>query len=167
MIYATTLLNNTHKKQQFKCGIRMLDDYLHTQAKQDVKRKLAVCFILADENDNVKGYYTLSSSSIQRNSLPESIVKKLPPSYNNLPVTLLGRLAIDEKYMGNKLGSLLLIDALKRGYENSQTTIGSLAVIVSPINDNAKQFYEKYGFIFLPNSGKMFLPMDTIASLFP
>ncbi len=166
MIYATTLLNSTHKKQEFKCGVKMLDDYLHTQAKQDVKRKLAVCFILADVEENVKGYFTLSSSAVERNSLPETIIKKLPPSYSSLPVTLLGRLAIDEKYKGKKLGSLLLIDALKRSYENALSSIGSLAVIVTPIDENAEQFYEKFGFVFLPENHKMFLPMDTIANLF-
>jgi predicted GNAT family N-acyltransferase len=166
MMYATCLLNNAHKKQLFKCGTKMLDDYLHAQAKQDVKRKLAVCFILADENDNVKGYYTLSNSSIDRNLLPESIIKKLPQSYNSLPVTLLGRLAVDEKYKGKKLGGLLLLDALKRSYENSQSSIGSMAVIVNPIDNVAKSFYEKYGFIILPDSDKMFLPMNTIANLF-
>jgi predicted GNAT family N-acyltransferase len=144
----------------------MLDNYLHTQSKQDVKRKLAVCFVHVDENDNVKGYYTLSNSSIDRNLLPESIIKKLPQSYNNLSVTLLGRLAVDEKYKGKKLGSLLLLDALKRSYENSQSSIGSMAVIVNPIDDVAKSFYEKYGFIILSDSDKMFLPMNTIANLF-
>jgi GNAT superfamily N-acetyltransferase len=166
MIFATTLLNSTHKKQEFKCGVKMLDDYLHTQAKQDVKRKLAVCFIFSDVEENVKGYYTLSSSSVERNSLPQTIIKKLPSSYSNLPVTLLGRLAIDEKYKGKKLGSLLLIDALKRSYENALSNIGSLAVIVTPIDENASQFYEKFGFVFLPEQDKMFLPMDTIANLF-
>jgi GNAT superfamily N-acetyltransferase len=166
MTFETCLLNTNHKKQFFSCGTKMLDNYLHTQAKQDVKRKLAVCFILEDDDNNVIGYYTLSSFSVDKKSLPESIIKKLPPSYNNLPVTLLGRLAIDEKYKGKKFGSFLLIDALKRSYENALNNIGSLAVIVTPIDKNAEQFYQKFGFVFLPENDKMFLSMDTIANLF-
>ena len=86
--------------------------------KQDVKRKLSACFVLVDEDNNVKGYYTLSSTSVNRELLPENIIKKLPPSYHNLPATLLGRLAVGNIYKGQKLGELLLIDALKRMSRN-------------------------------------------------
>ena len=71
----TVVLNPSHKKEDFTCGKTLLDDYLHKQAKQDVKRKLAACFILADEENQVKGYYTLSGASIERQSLPEEIIK--------------------------------------------------------------------------------------------
>jgi len=60
---------------------------------------------------------------------------------------------------------LLLIDALKRSYEASKI-IGSMAVIVDSIDDKAQRFYEKYGFIILPDSEKMFLAMKTIEQLF-
>ncbi len=162
----TAPLNAVHKKDNFDCGISLLNQYLHTQAKQDVKRKLSACFIFADEDNVVKGYYTLSSTSIKREMLPEQVIKKLPPSYYNLPATLLGRLAVDNKYKGQKIGELLLIDALRKCYESSLTSIGSMCVIVDPIDENAVQIYKKYGFILLPDSGKMFLPMITIGELF-
>ena len=162
----TLALNALHKKDNFDCGISMLNQYLHTQAKQDVKRKLSACFILADKDNVVKGYYTLSSTSIKRENLPEQIIKKLPPSYYNLPATLLGRLAVDNTCKGQKIGELLLIDALKKCYESSLSSIGSMCVIVDPIDENAIQFYKKYGFVLLPGSGKMFLPMVTIGELF-
>ncbi|HEY5465192.1 MAG TPA: GNAT family N-acetyltransferase [Hanamia sp.] len=147
MNYLTVPLNSLHTKRNFTCGKKFLDDYFQTQAKRDVKRKLSACFVLADENNKVKGYYTLSSTSVNRELLPENIIKKLPPSYHNLPATLLGRLAIDNIYKGQKLGELLLIETLKRSYEASLNSIGSMAVIVDPIDDNAIQFYKKYGFI--------------------
>jgi GNAT superfamily N-acetyltransferase len=96
----------------------------------------------------------------------EEIVKKLPLSYKDLPATLLGRLAVDNRYQGQGLGELLLIDALKRSYDTSITSIGSMAVIVDPIDDDAVKFYKKYGFILLPDSGKMFIAMDTVSRLF-
>jgi predicted GNAT family N-acyltransferase len=166
MSYKTEPLSSSHKKKNFACGKTLLDNYLHTQAKQDMKRKLSVCFILADDQNNVKGYYTLSNASIQRDWLSDEIRAKLPPSYANLPTTLLGRLAIDNAYKGNGLGATLLIDALKRAYDTSVTSIGSMAVVVDPIDDDATKFYLKYGFIKLPDSGKMFLPMETISQLF-
>ena len=165
MSYLTSLLNSDHAKADFSCGNGMLDNYLHKQAKQDMKRKLSACFILS-EDKRIKGYYTLSSASIQRRHLPEAIITKLPPSYIDLPVTLLGRLAVDINFKGQGIGKLLLIDALKRSYETSITSIAAMAVVVDPIDDEAINFYSKYGFISLPDSGRIFIAMDTVAQLF-
>jgi ribosomal protein S18 acetylase RimI-like enzyme len=77
----------------------------------------------------------------------------------------LGRLAIDETLFRQGFGELLLVDALKRTYEVSINVLGSIALIVDPIDENALAFYERYGFISLPDSGKMFLPMSVIAQL--
>lgn len=165
MHFQTVPLNSSHKKGHFQCGVVLLDNYLHTQAKQDVKRKLSSCFILADKNNNVKGYYTLSSASIPRSILTDTIQKKLPPSYKDLPCTLLGRLAVDQKYQGKGNGEMLLVDALKRSLDTS-SIVGSMAIVVDPIDDNAFKFYQAFGFVALPDSGKMFLPMATIAELF-
>lgn len=165
MAFLTVLLSSSHKKESFNCGKALLDNYLHKQAKQDVKRMLSACFVLSDDENNIKGYYTLSSSSVERNLLPEEIVKKLPPSYLDLPVILLGRLAISQNYQGQGIGETLLIDALKRSYSVSKE-VGSMAVIVDPLDKDAVRFYEKYEFIALPDSAKMFLPMATVAKLF-
>lgn len=165
MSYLTTLLANTHEKDKFSCGKAMLDDYLHKQAKQDVKRKLSACFVLSNDDKEIKGYYTLSNSSIPRSQLPESIIRKLPP-YKDIPVTLLGRLAIDNKFQRQKLGKDLLIDALKRCFDVASSSTASMAVIVDPIDHEAINFYTKFGFIQLQDSGRMFLTMATIEQLF-
>jgi predicted GNAT family N-acyltransferase len=165
MTYKTTLLATTHEKAKFTCGKVMLDNYIQKQAKQDVKGKVSVCFVLSDDNKEIKGYYTLSNGSIPRSQLPESIIKQIP-KYKDLPVTLLGRLAIDNKFKGQKLGALILLDALKRSFDISATSVASIAVIVDPIDQEAIDFYTKFGFILLPDSGRMFLPMGTIEQLF-
>jgi GNAT superfamily N-acetyltransferase len=159
-------LNSTHNKSEFSCGKEMLNRYLHLQANQDVKRKLSVCFVVNDiESKLIKGYYTLSNNSIPLALIPEQIQNKIPKSYTSIPATLLGRLAIDNRYKGQGLGKLMLIDALKRCYELSKS-VGSFAVIVDPLDSDAENFYNKYGFIKLPESGKMFLSMKTISQLF-
>lgn len=165
MSYLTILLNTSHKKKDFNSGKPLLNTYLHTQAKQDVKRKLSACFVLVGDHGIVKGYYTLSSALIKKEILPETVIKNLPPAYIDLPVTLLGRLAVDNSYKGQRLGELLLLDALKRSYDAS-VNIGSMAVIVDPLDGDAESFYLKYGFITLPDSGKMFIPMVTVSELF-
>lgn len=165
-IQPTCPLHPSHNKQEFQCGKELLDIYLHQYAVQDVKRKLAVCFVLANKENEVLGYYTLSNASIPRALLPEPIRKKMPPAYHNLPATLLGRLAVSQQATGQGLGEFLLIDALKKSFEVSQNSIASMAVIVDPIDKQAARFYEKYGFISLLDSGKQFLPMKSIGKLF-
>lgn len=109
--------------------------------------------------------FTLSNGSVPLSSFPEQVQKKLPKSYISIPTTLLGRLAIDITHQGNGIGKILLIDALKRSYENSHV-IGSFAVVVDPIDKAAEQFYSKYDFIKLPESGKMIIAIKTLKVLF-
>lgn len=160
------LLGVKHNRENFDCGKELLNNYLKTQARQDIKRKLSACFVLSEVGTNIiKGYYTLSNNSIPLTSFPDKIQKKLPQSYGSIPATLLGRLAIDINYQGNGIGKILLIDALKRAYETS-LIIGSFALVVDPIDKEAEQFYQKYGFIKLPDSGKMFIATKTLSELF-
>lgn len=160
------LLGIKHNRGDFDCGKELLNKYLKTQAGQDVKRKLCACFVLLEkETKIIKGYYTLSNNSIPLSSFSEKIQKKLPKSYTSIPTTLLGRLAIDIKYQGKGIGKILLIDALKRASETS-LEIGSFAVVVDPIDEEAERFYKKYDFIKLPDSGKMFISIKTLSELF-
>lgn len=159
-------LNSAHKESDFSCGKEILDRYLHKQANQDVKRKLSVCFIINDESTNlIKGYYTLSNNNIPLELVPIQIQKKLPKSHESIPTTLLGSLAINNRFERQGVEKLMLIDALKRTYELSKT-VGSFAVVVDPIDQDAENIYDKYGFIKLSDSGKMFLPMKTINQIF-
>lgn len=162
----TEVLNPKHKKKEFSCGKQILDNYLHRQANQDVKRKLSACFVIEETKSGlIQGYYTLANNSLPLSLIPADLQKKLPKSYSSIPTTFLGRLAIDCRFQGEGLGRLLLIDALYKSYEISKT-VGSFAVVVDPIDKDAENFYEKYGFIKLPDSGKMFLAMQTIKNLF-
>lgn len=154
----TVPLNSSHKKNSFVCEEPSLENYLRKQAGQDVKRQVVVCFVLEGEGNAVKGYYALSADSVDRTLIPGNLQRKLP--YKNLPVTLLGRLARDVNYKGQGIEELLLTDALKRAYQAS-SAIGAWAVVTDPINEKAEAFYEDFGFISL-ESGRMFIPMDTI-----
>lgn len=164
MSYPILPLQAGFTKKDFTCGKDMLDNYIQKQASQDLKRRLSAVFVMVDD-DRVIGYYTLSSTSISRDLVPQEVQKKMPPSYHDLPAALLGRLAIDQNYKGQRLGEHLLMDALQKAFETSEKHIGSMALIVDPLYDDAEAFYAKYDFIKL-DSGKMFLPMQSIASLF-
>lgn len=167
MQYLTEPLKAGLNKSAFSCGIASLDNYIQKQASQDMKRKLSVVFVMIDDQQpkNIKGYYTLSNDNIDYNVVPDDIKKKMPPHYTNLPVTLLGRLAVNKKHQGQGIGEKLLLDALKRSFDVAETNIGSIAVVVDPIDNNAQLFYEQYGFILLPDCNRMFLPMLTIKTI--
>lgn len=162
------ILSHDHRTltSGFNCGKFLLDTYIKTQASQDVKRKLSACFVSVDHVSGlIQGYYTLSNNSIPLGLIPENYRRKLPNSYNPIPATLLGRLAIDIRFKGLGLGKMLLIDALSRSHEISKS-VGSFAVVVDPLDEEAGGFYAKYGFILLPDSHKMFLPIQTVGKLF-
>lgn len=165
MQYLTQALKSEHNRKNFSCGKPSLDHYITHQAGQDMRRKLSVCFVIPNQNNDIIGYYTLSSFSVSSETLPEKLRDKLPASYNELPVILLGRLAVDKKQQRSGIGKLLLIDALKRSFETS-LNIGAMAVVISPIDQEAQSFYKRYGFLELPDSKKMFLPMKSISHLF-
>jgi len=74
----TVALNFSHKKNLFVCEEPSLEGYLRKQAGQDVKRQVAVCFILEGEDNAIKGYYTLSADSVDRTLIPENLQKKRP-----------------------------------------------------------------------------------------
>ncbi|SFS54397.1 GNAT family N-acetyltransferase [Sphingobacterium wenxiniae] len=159
------LLDKKHHREDFDCGKELLNNYLKTQAGQDIKRKLSACFVLCENGTDIQGYYTLSNNSIPLSSFPNHIQKKLPKSYLSIPTTLLGRLAIYKNHQGKGIGKILLIDALKRSFEISQE-IGSFAVVVDPIDEEAGKFYKKYDFIKLPDSEKMIIATKTLQELF-
>lgn len=164
-IYEINKLNNNHDRQNFSCGSATLDKYLKTQASQDIKKNVGVTYILTPTGSlNVIGYYTLSTISIDVSKLPDETVKKLP-KYPLLPGILLGRLAVDSNHQNKKIGTYLLIDALKRSLLISDQ-IGINVVIVDAKDDKAAKFYRHFGFIAFPsNNLKLFLPINTIKSL--
>ena len=161
MIRKIELLQKSHVKTSFNSEIALLDNYIKKQASQDVKKDLSVCYVLADEAMKVMGYYTLSSNSIRREGLPENLLKKLPANYHDLPAVLLGRLAVDKNEQKQGYGEILLMDAFDRCLSLSKQ-LGTLAIIVDPIDDNAINFYRKYGFLMIPSNNKMFIAMETI-----
>ena len=164
----TVSLASSHNRDDFDCGQLVLDEYLKKQVNQDIKKKLSVCFVIVENKqavERVKGYYTLSNTSISRELIPLELRNKFPKSYESIPATLLGRLARDRSLLGQGKGEKLLIDALYRSHLAAKE-LGSFAVVVDPIDVKAEAFYLGYGFKKLPDSGKMFLAMKTIDQLF-
>jgi len=154
-----------HDRASFLCGVPELDRYFHLHARQDAKRKVAAPFVMVDQERRVIGYYTLSAYGIRISELPMELAKKLP-KYPLMPATLLGRLAVSQDYRGQKLGAMLLMDALCRSWKNT-VEVASIGVVAEAYDDAARKFYLHHEFIYLQeHPSKLFIAMQTIQKAF-
>ena len=151
-------INSAYDLTQFRSGIEALDDWLRFRALKNEGRSSRT-YVVA-EGRQVVGYYCLSTGAEKRQSVPSKISRNMPEP---VPLILMGRLAVHEDYKGQGIGAGLLKDALQRSLQISQS-VGSRAVVVHAIDQNAMAFYLKYGFIEFPyGTQTMFMPMETIA----
>ncbi|MDN5753960.1 MAG: GNAT family N-acetyltransferase [Nitrosospira sp.] len=161
-----TPLEKAHDRKSFDCGNEALNRYLREQARQDAEKCVTAPFVLTRPDSLiVLGFYTLSASVIRVEELPPDLMKRLP-RYGQLPVTLLGRLAVDRSAGGQGVGEFLLADALRRSLEAAQQ-IAAMAVIVEAKDGQAESFYRHFDFVpFQQTPLRLFLPMTQIAKLF-
>ena len=152
-------LGELHDRAGFSCGVESLDRYLETQAGQDVRRKANAVFVLGSEAEpeRVLGYYTLCAMAISQGDVPEA-ARKHVPRYPLVSCTLIGRLAVAKDRQGQRLGSILLADALLRAFQ-SANTVGSSMVVVDALDEAAASFYAAHGFMRLPDSLRLVMPM--------
>jgi GNAT superfamily N-acetyltransferase len=153
------LLGEQHDRGSFTCGVESLDRYLKTQAGQDVRRKVNAVFILSEvsEPTQVLGYYTMCAMAISQGDVPEA-ARKHVPRYPLVSATLIGRLAVAKERQGQRLGAVLLADAVQRAFD-SAGTVGSSIVMVDRLDEAAAGFYAAHGFLQLPDSLRLVLPM--------
>lgn len=154
-----------HNRDGFSCGVDSLDRYLRAQASQDVRRKANGVFILSEaaKPDVVLGYYTLCATALPQDDVP-LLARKHIPRYPMVSATLVGRLAVSASRQGERLGGVLLADAVQRAFA-SAGTVGSSMLVVDAINERAAAFYEANGFVRLPESLRLVLPMRSIQRL--
>jgi len=144
-------LSPDHDRLQFSSGSDALDRYFREQASQDIKRRVATCFVaVSTVNQDVAAYYTLTATSIALSALSPEIARKLP-RHPVVPAVLLGRLAVARHYQGQGLGGILLADALKR---TSRAEFGVFAMVVDAKDEPAQRFYEHYGFTLLSDEAR-------------
>ena len=159
-------LAKRHERANFSCGAEALNRYLHQQARQDAEKHVAAPFVLIEPpSAQVLGYYTLSASIFDVADIAADLARKLP-RYPQLPVTLIGRLAVHERLKGQGCGALLLMDALHRSLAHA-AGIAAMAVVVDAKDEAAADFYRHFGFRPLQrDTRRMYLPMQTVAALF-
>ncbi|MGA2848765.1 MAG: GNAT family N-acetyltransferase [Terracidiphilus sp.] len=163
--YRIEPLGKQHDRAGFCCAVESLDSYLKTQASQDMRRKANAVFVLVAEEspERIVGYFTLCAYGLAPGDVPEEARKHIP-RYPQVSATLLGRLAVSLEFQGQRLGAVLLAEALRKAYENA-AVVGSSMVVVDAIDDRAARFYRAHGFIPLPDSTRLVLPMRTIGAV--
>jgi GNAT superfamily N-acetyltransferase len=158
-------LEPDHDRVGFTCGVESLDRYFRTQASQDVRRKANGVFVLIDprEPNKVLGYYALCATSLPQADVPMA-ARRYIPRHPLVSATLLGRLAVAAEHQGQGLGGPLLADAVQRAYV-SASSVGSSMLVVDAISEQAAAFYEAHGFVRLPESLRLVLPVRAIEKL--
>jgi GNAT superfamily N-acetyltransferase len=154
-------LDPSHDRSKFDCGVESLNRYLLTQATQDLRRGLAVPYVVATPSSTVAAYFTLSAASIDLGSLPEKLARKLP-SGAVIGASLLGRLAVDHSHQGTGLGALMIGAAVDLSF--AQSPLACAAMIVDALNEDAIRFYQHFGFIPFPEMPRrLFLVRGSLA----
>ena len=129
-------------RKAFASGSPELNAYLQTRAAQDMRRRVASCFVAVDDANVVAGFYTLAATSLVLDGLSADHARRLP-RYPSVPAVLLGRLAVDLKHQGQRLGGALVADALLRA---ARSEVMAYARVVDAKDEPAARFYEHLGF---------------------
>ena len=138
-------LSARHDLSGFDSGEPALDDWLRRRAERNVASGASRTYVVC-VGRKVVGYYTLAAGAIAHAGAPGRIRRNMP---DPVPVMLLGRLAVDKAFHGQGVGTGLLRDAVLRIVQAAEIA-GIRAILVHAISEEAKRFYEKYGFVASP-----------------
>lgn len=155
MLSAPALLDEAHDVDLFQSGNASLDEWLRRRARSNQVSGASRTYVVA-EGQRVVGYYCLASGALDLADAPGSVRRNMP---DPIPMAVLGRLAIDSDWQGKGLGAALLQDAVLRTSQ-AASIMGIRGLLVHAISDEAKAFYEHYGFQCSPNH-----PMTLVLSL--
>ncbi|WP_409161532.1 GNAT family N-acetyltransferase [Pectobacterium sp. B2J-2] len=142
-ITAPELLLPQHAVVDFRSSEPSLDDWLKRKALKNQTIGASRTFIVCESGANqVIGFYALATGSVQRQSVSGALRRNMP---DPLPVLVLGRLAVDERYQRRGIGAGLLKDAVLRSRQVTEQ-VGTKALLVHALSEEAKDFYLHWGF---------------------
>lgn len=139
-------LRRDHAVDRFDCGQEALNRFLVRHALQNQQAQASQTYV-AVVGDEVVGFYTLVVAQVEYDDAPQRLGKGL--ARHPIPLMLLGRLAVASSWQGKGLGSGLLKDAMLRTLHAADIA-GIRAMAVHAKDDDARAFYERYGFVAAP-----------------
>ena len=140
-------LQRTHAVEGFNCGKEALTRFLLRYALQNQQAGASQTYVAIAGDTEIAGYYTLVVGQVSYEHAPERLTKGL--ARHPVPIMLLARLAISERWQGKGLGSGLLKDAMMRTLQAAEIA-GIRAFAVHAKDDQAKAFYERFNFVPSP-----------------
>ena len=170
--FATTALEQTDVAAGFSCGVHALDQYFARHALPNHHQGIGRAYVLrrGEAGDPslplVLGFYTLSMAHAESSQLAAALQAKLPRY--PMPVALIGRLAVDKRAQGRRLGEKLLVDAIRRVLLAAEL-LACVGVVVDAKDERAEGFYCQYGFVTVVTEGwprRMFLPLNVARASF-
>lgn len=138
-------LRPEHDLAAFDSGVPALDDWLKRRARDNERSGASRTYVVC-AGKRVVGYYALASGAVAPAAAPGRVRRNMP---NPVPVMVLGRLAVDRAYQGRGLGRGLLRDAVLRTLQAAEFA-GIRAILVHAMSEDARRFYERYGFAASP-----------------
>jgi ribosomal protein S18 acetylase RimI-like enzyme len=162
-VHKIELLAKTHDRDGFDCGSEPLNLFLKQTARQHAERGISRTFVLVDEAvpapKPIVGFFSLNICQIKSESLTPQEAKKLP---REVAGVRLGRLAVAKANQRQGIGKALLVAAMGKFIEIFNTA-GGIGLFVDAKDQEAKRYYEQFGFVSLPsNELELFLPVKTI-----
>jgi len=154
------LLAKSHDRDGFDCGSEPLNSFLRQTARQHAIRGISRTFVLVDENEpkRILGFFALNLCQLKSEALAPEEAKRLP---RQVPGIRLGRLAVAKDFQRQGIGKILLIGAMKKFMEVFQTA-GGIGLFVDAKDNEARRYYEQFGFVSLPsNDLELFLPVPS------
>lgn len=140
-------LATQHRLEGFDCGELALNDWLVRHARQAQGSGSAKTFVVADDDDRVAGYFSLTVGQVDTLEAPERIRKGM--GQYPVPVVILARLAVSREHQRRGTGVGLLQDAIRRTLAIAEQA-GVRAMLTHPLNEDAARFYARFGFIPSP-----------------
>jgi GNAT superfamily N-acetyltransferase len=142
-----TLLTREHTLDGFDCGEPALNDWLARRALGNQAATTSRTWVVIDEPTGmIVAYYASSTASVMRAPAPRRIAQDQPA---DLPAILLGRMAVDSRHQGKGLGVAMLKHFMTKAIEVSEN-VGVRLVLVHAKDEQAKDFYQHYGFTESP-----------------
>lgn len=142
----------------FSCGQMSLDRWLIERASRSEGRT-ARTYVVCDEEHRVAGYCCVSAGSLPHAEAPGRLKRNAP---DPIPIIVLGRLAVDERYQSHGVGSGLVLDAMERTVAAADI-IGVRGLLVNALSDEVEGFYLRLGFFRTPVENTVVMPVETIA----
>lgn len=136
------LLQAGHDASSFESGAPPLDEWLENYAWQAQRSESTRVYVILDGN-RIVGFHALSAGSVRPEQAPARL-RKGQGSYD-LPIVVLTRLGVDRSIQGKGFGAALLKDVLVR-VADAADIIGARALHAHAKDDDAKRFYEHFGF---------------------